>query len=498
MVNNRNLCGVGMAVSAGAYMTQLNEKMTVLVYGLGRSGTAVCELLRQQQHDVIFYDAKPQNTQALIDIGCTATETPLDVACDICIAAPGVPFDQADLVALRSKGVETIGEVEWVYRSTDADIIAITATAGKTTTTQWLHDVLASTGVPVEVGGNIDPALSKVVQTADETSIFVTEMSSFGLERSIQFKPHTAIVLNLARDHIDRHGTVEEYWLTKKKIIENLDAESNFIYSLDDPELCKWAQELDAKGVNCFSFSTSDTSADAYLQDTVIYLNGQPLISTTDLTIEGHHVYGNALAVALAAQLRGLSFPQIAAGLKAFEGVAGRYNYVSSIEQQGTLVSFIEDSIATRELAVKAALESTPSPIVWILGGQDKGANFEALHSIIREKVSLAITIGDAGEHFASELDGIVEVKHLPHLDGDKALEAACNIGLDFFSDSQAATATVLLAPMAASFDQFANYKERARSFRNIVERLSARSLAQAAEDNTLKLTGMQELTHHG
>ncbi len=465
------------------------KKLTVLVYGLGRSGTAVCELLRQQGHEVVFYDANPQNTQDLIALGCIATPAPLEGDFDMCIAAPGVPYDHVDLVALRHTGTETIGEVEWVYRSTEADIIAITATAGKTTTTQWLHDVLASAGLTTAVGGNIDPALSKVVQTAEEDTIFVTEMSSFGLERSPKLKPHTVIVLNLGRDHIDRHGSIEDYWLAKKNIIKNLDIHSNFIYSLDDPELCKWAEELAAKGVNCFSFSSSDSSADAYLKETMIYLNAKPLIAVTDLKIEGHHVYTNALAVALAAQLRGLSFEQIAIGLRSFEGVAGRYNYVSSIDQQGTLVSFIEDSIATRELAVKAALESTPAPIVWILGGQDKGASFTELQDVIREKVSLAITIGDAGEHFAAELDGLVDVKHLSQPDGDRALEAACNIGLDFFSDAQSVTATVLLAPMAASFDQFKDYKERARSFRNIVERLSARSLAQAAE---------LELSHHG
>lgn len=488
-----------------------NKQLTVLVYGLGRSGTAVCELLRQQGHEVVFYDAKPQNTEALIALGCQATQSPLAVDCDVCIAAPGVPFDHTDLVALRAKGIETIGEVEWVYRSTNADIIAITATAGKTTTTQWLHDVLASSGLATEVGGNIDPALSKVVQgkvvqgkvvqDAQEDNIFVTEMSSFGLERCSTFKPHTAIVLNLGRDHIDRHGTVENYWLAKKNIIENLDSDSNFIYSLDDPELCKWTEVARAKGVNCLSFSTSDTSADAYLQDGVIYLDSQPLVSTTDLAIEGHHVYSNALAVALAAQLRGLSFEQIANGLKAFEGVAGRYNYVGNIEQEGTLVSFIEDSIATRELAVKAALESTPAPIVWILGGQDKGASFDKLHDLIRQKVSLAITIGDAGEKYASELEGIVEVKHLAQPDGDRALEAACNIGLDYFSEAQVATATVLLAPMAASFDQFKDYKERARSFRHYVEQLSARSRADRSYAKSLEKSPQnseQELSHHG
>ena len=395
-------------------------------------------------------------------LGAHFIDSPATANANICIAAPGVPYDHADLLALRQRHIETIGEVEWVYRTIDATILGITGTAGKTTVTRWLADALVLAGLRAKAGGNIDPALSAVAQAGD---ILVTELSSFQLERCPSLKPKIAIVTNLSADHIDRHGNLETYFAAKRNIIKNQTQDDVFIYNLDDPVLCAWAKSSQAKPL---SFSTKQ-KADAYLKDDNLVLEDQFLMPANKLKQPGQHQIANALAVALAAKYMGLENNLIIQSLQAFDGVEGRYVVIKT--DQG--ITYIEDSIATRTLSVKAALKATPKPIIWIGGGVDKGATFEELETLVKDKVSLFLGIGQDGEQFANRLKGLTQTDSSPLKDGRTALEWACLKGLHHLKTHHQDQGTILLAPLAASFDQFKDYKDRANIFRQVVEGLT-------------------------
>ena len=471
--------------------------LRVLVYGLGRSGMAACQLLCQQGHEVIAFDAalSAENQAQLQAWGCQLSP-PLQTAAEVaafvsaqqvakqplqlCIAAPGIAWQHPALQALRQAGIETIGEVEWVYRSVAADIIGITGTAGKTSVTRWLSDCLCAAGLDAPAGGNINPALAAVARPG---ATLVAELSSFQLERCPRLKPRIAIVLNLGRDHIDRHGSLEAYHAAKYQLIANLDANSVFIYNHDDLTLRQWAAQSPARCL-AYSLAAPDSGLEPVCQaywhkapaaddaSLWLYLHGQALLSADSLQVRGNHARSNALAVALAADAMGLSHQQLRQGLQAFCGVAGRLESVGCM----AAVDFIEDSIATRSLAVKAALEASTAPIVWLAGGQDKGAEFAELELLIRQKVSLFIGVGAAGSAFAAQCQAWTATQVIAEPDGEKALQQAC---CDAFAHLQSlappgqeAAGTVLLAPLAASFDQFQDYQARAKAFRNAVQHL--------------------------
>jgi UDP-N-acetylmuramoylalanine--D-glutamate ligase len=445
--------------------------MNVLVYGLGRSGLAVTRLLKKQGHHVTAYDEspKPADTDELARLGVPLTVTLTTEEVAICIAAPGVPYDRSGLAELRERGIETIGEVEWVYRTIPATFIGVTGTAGKGSVTRWLTDLLLLGGLPAKAGGNIDPALSAVAEDGD---VLVTEMSSFQLERCPTLKPKIAIITNLGVDHIDRHHTVHAYHEAKRNIIKHQDQNDLFIYNHEDPKLCAWASTAPARTL---SFSTSG-QADACLVEkngeTWLRLHDIDLLPASELQQKGTHQLANALVVALAAKEMGLKNETIKQGLCSFKGIEGRYSVVKKLND----ITFIDDSIATRTLAVKAALESTPAPIIWIAGGADKGATFEELETLVKNKVALFVGIGEAGESFAERVNHLTTTLVSSEKNGEAALRFACEEGIKYLQQHDN-KGTILLAPLAASFDQFKDYKDRAATFKRVVDGLSEKGL---------------------
>ena len=408
-------------------------EQNVLVYGLGRSGSAVARLLRRQGHEVWTYDAVTPQGDDLDALGCRRTDAPLSAPAELCVAAPGVPYDAPDLVALRARGLETIGEVEWVYRSVLADIIGITGTAGKTTTTRWLSHILTQAGLSAPAGGNVDPALAAV---AEAGATLVTELSSFQLERCPTLKPRVAVLLNLGTDHLDRHGTVAAYHAAKHNLITHLTGTETLVYNQDDPILRGWAADSRAR---TWGFSAHNPQAEAFLDGETLMLHGAPLAGASELKLSGQHHLMNALAVSLAASARGLDAKAIRAGLVSFGGVPGRYSLVAEVSG----VRFIEDSVATRTLSVLAALGATPAPIVWLVGGQDKGADLEPLEARVRERVVLAIGLGEAGRDFTRRISEWTNTHYLETKDGERAMLEAVTLAADTLSETGG---TVLLA----------------------------------------------------
>ncbi len=425
----------------------------VLVYGLGRSGAAVARLLRRQGLEVWTYDARSPQGNDLEALGCHRTDTPLTAPTDLCIAAPGVPYEHPDLQVLRGRGIETIGEVEWVYRSVPAEIIGITGTAGKTTTTRLVSHILTRAGLNAPAGGNVDPALAAV---AEPGATLVTELSSFQLERCPTLRPRIAVLLNLGVDHLDRYPSVAAYHEAKRALLKNLGPSETLIYNLDDPVVRRWAEGCPAWGQ---SFSLTDSAAGACLEGDILTLQGRTLVRVNELHLSGRHHLANALAASLACAAMGLSGDAIAAGLRSFTGVPGRYSLVG--EAAG--VRFIEDSIATRTLAVLRALEATPAPIVWLAGGQDKGAELAPLEAFVRERVVHCIGFGEAGPHFTRAVAAWTQTSCVQGATGEETMTRAVRLAADLL---QGSGGTVLLAPLGASFDQFQDYRARAEAFR--------------------------------
>lgn len=432
----------------------------LLIYGLGRSGTAVAT--RCQKHGIpfAFYDEHAAQTdeEHALAAGGIAVPTPAG-EWETVIAAPGVPWDHPDLVQLRAAGAEVIGEVEWALRDVKTPVVGITGTAGKSSVTAWLTHVLISAGEHATAGGNIDPALSQV---ADDGGILVVELSSFQLERSPTLAPTIRVLLNLGEDHLDRHGTVTRYHELKLQLLQNLGPDDVVVYNADDPLLQNAVSTVPRAQRRAFSM---ERGADAYLDaNNVVKLYGEALVHARDLPVPGRHQIANALAVAVAAGELGLDHDDIAHGLESFAGLPGRFTRIG--ERNG--VTFFSDSIATRPLAVEAALRSAPGPIVWLAGGRSKGGDLTELHRVVQEKVALVVGFGESAAAFAAEFAGDTETIAVAGDTGEESIRAAVNAALAHFAVNHP-SGSVVFAPLGTSFDQFPNYIARAETFERVV-----------------------------
>jgi UDP-N-acetylmuramoylalanine--D-glutamate ligase len=439
----------------------------VLLYGLGRSGLAAGRLAARQGHAVAWFDRRvdgPDQADASA-AGWPRVIDPVASDAEVCIAAPGVPIDHPDLVALRARGVPTIGEVEWVHRTVDAPILGVTGTAGKGTVTRWIERFLHAGGIDAAAGGNLDPALATV---AAPGRWLASEMSSFQLERCPTLRLRIAVVTVLGRDHLDRHGDVATYHAVKRRLIEAAGPDGVAILNAADPVQRAWADEhpgrialYDARGAD-----ERDPRARAWIRADRFAVDGEDLGPVTALRPPGRHQHANLLAAALAAREVGVSTATIAATIPTLATAPGRHEVVA--ERCG--VRFVDDSIATRELAVAAALDAARPPVAWIVGGRDKGADPDALRPLLPGRVVRIVGIGEAGPDFVARFADLVPGSVISDPDGATALRRALRSVAETLRAQGGGT--VLLAPLAASFDQFRDYAERGRAFRAAVAEL--------------------------
>ncbi|WP_293169944.1 Mur ligase family protein [Oceanithermus sp.] len=407
----------------------------ILVYGLGRSGLGVLRFLARRNLAACFHDDRPA-VEDLATARALGFEpcAPEPGRFATVVAAPGVPIDHPNLVALERGGAEVIGEAELAWRHTALPLVGVTGTAGKTTTTVFTAELLRRAGVAAEAAGNIDPPLVEVVDRPG-VELAVVELSSFQLERVRTFRPRVAVLLNLGTDHLDRHGSLERYHAAKLRLLENLTEEDVLVYNAADPRVARAAQAARAQRVPFKPGPdprTTNARAAARAAEAALRLLGRP--APTDL------------------EAQALSLP----------AVPGRFEAVGRVG--GALL--IDDSIATRTEAVAAALAAAPAPVAWIAGGVDKGAELEPLVPLVRERVALLLAIGRDGPRFARAFAPHTRTVIIDEAEGGRALEQALARAL------AEDVASVLLAPLAASFDQFANYKERSRAFRDAARRV--------------------------
>jgi UDP-N-acetylmuramoylalanine--D-glutamate ligase len=380
---------------------------------------------------------------------------------DIVMKSPGIP-DKVPLVKqIREKGILVVSEIEFASKFTNATIIGITGSNGKTTTATLTHHILKQE-LEVGLAGNIGESFAKQILEKDYPN-YVLEISSFQLDDIVDFKPKIAVITNITPDHLDRyHYKLENYITSKFRIAENQTKDDYLIYDADDEILTNWLQSHPVQST-LLPFSLVRTIGNgAYLdkQNIIITINNNQIIMPiSSLTLEGNHNIKNAMAASTVAHLLKIRKQTIRESLENFQGVEHRLEQVLKINK----VQYINDSKATNVNATYYALESMDSPTVWIVGGVDKGNIYEELYPFVNEKVKAIICLGVDNEKllkaFGNMVDVIVETQFM-----SEAVKIAYKLA--------EAGDNVLLSPACASFDLFENYEDRGRQFKDAVRNL--------------------------
>src|SRR5713101_453269 len=447
----------------------------VLIVGLGKSGVAAAHFLQERGARVTVSDAKPESQLGkeipeLLDRGI-AVETGghgerTFRGQDLIVVSPGVPYDVAPLIQARNQGVHVIGEVELAARFLQGQIIAITGSNGKTTTTAMTGEILEHAGLEVQVGGNIGtPVISMVAQSSPKT-YNVLEVSSFQLETIEGFHPHIAVILNITPDHLDRHRTLEGYTAAKARIFEN-QTEKDFAVLNADDAICRSLAAKTRAHVVWFSRKPeANIENGAFVRGGKILwrheVREQEIMSTSEVPLKGNHNLENVLAAVAAAVLTGCPPAKIREAVAQFKAVEHRLEFVATIDG----VEYFNDSKATNVDATIKALESFPANIHIILGGKDKGSDYTVLKDLLRQRAKRVYTIGAAAEKIESQISGSAPLERAG------TLEAAVHRAAELAEPGD----VVVLAPACASFDQFENYEHRGRVFKQTVQAMAKRT----------------------
>jgi UDP-N-acetylmuramoylalanine--D-glutamate ligase len=438
-----------------------------LVVGLARSGQAAARLLAARGERVRAVDAgRPEGAEGLSGLGVEVTLDTDGLAqlegTHTVVKSPGVPREAAVIAAALERGIELTGELELAWRALPNRFLAVTGTNGKTTTVELLGHVFRGAGEPVAVAGNVGVPLAGLVGEIEADATVVCEASSFQLEDTSLFSPEGAIFLNLAPDHLDRHGDLPAYRDAKLRIFANQGNDDVAVWNGDDPELAGIDLGGCARRIEFCRGASPDCEVAA--AQGAIFWDGEPLIETAELGIPGDHNVENAMAAAAAALAFGIDRDAVVAGLRSFGGVPHRLEPVAEIDG----VRFVNDSKATNVGASVVGIKSFDSGVHAILGGSDKGEPFGALVEPLRERAVACYLLGDTVERMAAELaplaDAGVPLHHAADLeDAVRAASTAARPG-----------EVVLLSPACASFDAFPNFEARGERFRQIVAALEA------------------------
>jgi UDP-N-acetylmuramoylalanine--D-glutamate ligase len=443
----------------------------VLVVGLGKSGIAAAMFLRQQGARVTVSDARSatalaQEIPALLEAGIMVESGGHGLLTfrrqDLIVISPGVPLDTPEVRQVISFGVPVIGELELASRFLNGRILAITGSNGKTTTTTLVGKILAEGGVPTLVGGNIGtPVIDLISQSTDQT-VNVLEVSSFQLETIEQFRPWIAVVLNITPDHLDRHGSFENYAAMKTRITENQQGEDFLVLNAEDKPTQMVAAKTKAL-IFWFSPRRPIKQGTFIYGDSIVFVpregaKAEPIMPVAEIPLKGSHNVENVLAAVCAARLAGVAAEKIRSAVASFKAVEHRLEFVRTVEG----VSYYNDSKATNVDAAMKAVAAFPGGIHLILGGKDKDSDYTTLSPLLRERVKAVYTIGSAAEKIERQLQGVVKMVGAGTLDVAVHEAAKAAIPGD----------VVLLAPACSSFDQFENYEHRGRTFRRIVQEL--------------------------
>ena len=381
---------------------------------------------------------------------------------DVVMKSPGIPDNVSIVKKLAEQNISIISEIEFASRFTNANLIGITGSNGKTTTTMMTHHILKSSGLNVGMAGNIGDSFAK--QVAEKTfNHSVLELSSFQLDGIEKFRPNIAIITNITPDHLDRYDyKFENYVASKFRIAMNQTKDDYLIYDADDEVIVNYLKEHPVQSTLLPFSLTKTIDNGACLENNnikIIIANNKIIMPTANLTLEGKHNIKNAMAASTVAHLLKIRKHTIRESLENFQGAEHRLENVLRINK----VQYINDSKATNVNATYYALESMDAPTVWIVGGEDKGNNYNELFPFVNEKVKAIICLGVDNrkliDTFGNMVDVIVETQFM-----SEAIKIAYKVA--------EAGDNVLLSPACASFDLFDNYEDRGRQFKEAVRKL--------------------------
>ena len=441
----------------------------LVVLGGGESGVGTAILAKKENFEVFLSDMgqiKDKYKQLLEEHGIAYEEgqhtEDLILNADEIMKSPGIPKKAALIQKLEAKGVSIISEIEFASRYTDAKIIAITGSNGKTTTTSLMFHILKQAGLNVGLGGNIGKSFAKSV-AEDNFDYYVLEVSSFQLDDiKTDFKPYVAILLNITPDHLDQYNyQFDLYAKAKFRITENQDENDYFIYNLDDPKTMEMIDQINIRA-HRKPFTMMDATNEAYANNELFRVNdsnGDFTMLVNDLGLIGKHNVSNSLAAAVAANIIDINNEELKKSLSDFKSVEHRLEPVLTIGG----IDFINDSKATNVNATYFALESMTKPVVWIVGGTDKGNDYNEVLPFVKKKVKAIVCLGVDNtkivEFFSPYIDTIVETNNMEDCVAQSYKLATKG-------------ETVLLSPACASFDLFKGYEDRGDQFKENVRKL--------------------------
>ncbi|XTB52757.1 UDP-N-acetylmuramoyl-L-alanine--D-glutamate ligase [Fusobacterium nucleatum] len=444
--------------------------MKLVILGGGESGTGAAVLGKQKGWEVFLSDKSPLKEVYKKELDAKGirweegqhTESEI-LSADCIIKSPGIPHKVPIVQQAKAKGIEIISEIEFASRYTDAKIIAITGSNGKTTTTTLVYHLLKEAGLSVGVGGNIGYSFARLV-AQEPKEYYVLEISSFQLDDITSFHPHIALLLNITPDHLDRYNyEFQNYIDAKMRITEFQQAVDYLIYDADDPVT---VQEINKGQVKAqllpFSLEKTFERGAWSLDEKNMYVNVNQNIfemSTKDLTIKGKHNLKNAMGATMVAKLLNVRNENIRNSLMTFQGVPHRLEFVREVEG----VRYINDSKATNVNSVYYALDSMEEGLVWIVGGQDKGNDYTPLIPYVSKKVKAIVCLGIDNQKIIQTFQSIV-----PTIIETHSMEDAVQVGRGLSQEGD----TVLLSPACASFDLFQSYEDRGNQFKHYVNML--------------------------
>lgn len=446
-----------------------NSKPYISILGAGESGTGAAILAQKHGWEVFVSDkgliaAKYQdelNAHGIRYESGQHSESEI-LRAELIIKSPGIPEKAPLIVEAKQRGIPVISEIEFAARYTRAQKVCITGTNGKTTTTLLTYHIFKKAGLKVGLAGNVGKSFARQV-AQDEFDVYVLELSSFQLDGMFDFRADIAVLLNITPDHLDRYNyELSTYVNSKFRILRNMGAQQTFIYCAEDP-LTIEALRQHPTPARCIPFSLQPLEGEsAFIANEQIHFQITPdpfTMSIFDLALQGKHNQYNSMAAGIAARVYEIRKDIVRESLMDFENIEHRLEFVAKVHG----IEFINDSKATNVNSTWYALESMTNPVIWIVGGVDKGNDYAMLADLVRSRVKGIVCLGKDNARIHEAFDGLV-AQIVDTESATDAVKAAYLMGKK--GD------TVLLSPACASFDLFENYEDRGRQFKSAVREL--------------------------
>ena len=446
----------------------MNENKHIAILGAAESGLGAAVLAKLKGFTVFVSDKgtiapkyKDELVREEIEFEEGTHSSDKILSASLIIKSPGIP-DKAPIVVEAYKlGIPVVSEIEFAARYTDAKLVAITGTNGKTTTTLLTYHIFKNAGLNVGLAGNVGKSFARQVA---ETSrdFYILELSSFQLDGMFAFKADVAVLLNITPDHLDRYDyQLSNYIASKFRILQNMDEQGVFVYNADDSIIEEALKNFPSPAQKAPFSLSKKIEHGASIQENQIHFNiNDPFImSIFDLALQGKHNQCNSMAAGISSRVLDIRKELVRESLMDFDSIEHRLEFVTKVHG----IEFINDSKATNVNSTWYALESMSNPVIWIVGGVDKGNDYAMLSELVRGRVKAIVCLGKDNQKIQEAFQGMVE--HIVETgSATEAVKAAYSLGKK--GD------TVLLSPACASFDLFENYEDRGRQFKKAVREL--------------------------